>query len=126
MRVKVHPHRNMVTRGIEACISVTPVRKGGKAQYYGTVILHDVSFRVHQSGVDRAQREGVRNVHAWAVGQLVDSHPQQRRIPREALAKMRKVTYHYEKGFFRDLQNGRKITHTDILVAVGRDFWYLP
>jgi hypothetical protein len=128
MRVKIHPHRNKVMQGIEECISVTHDKKGGRAYYAGTVILSDVEFRIHNSGVARAQKEGVRNVHAWAVGELVDQHACQNPITARFRKQygLRKVTYHFEEGYFQDHKTGAVITKTALLYAVGRDFYYLP
>ena len=36
----------------------------------------NVRLHVSQKGVARAQREGVRNVHAWAIGELVETLPE--------------------------------------------------
>jgi hypothetical protein len=42
------------------------------------VRLAEVEFRVRESGRQRALREGKRNVHAYAIGLLVESiHPEQ-------------------------------------------------
>jgi len=125
MRVKIHPHRNKVTSGVEECISVTPMRKGGRAYYAGTVVLSDVEFVVHNSGVKRARAEGVRNVHAWAIGELIDQQPTQLPPSFRVRKDMRKVTYHFEKGYFQDHKTGEPVERTDFLYAVGRDFYYL-
>lgn len=124
MRVKVHPHKTMVNAGIEACVSVTPDKKHGRAHYMGTVLLHDVSFRIHQSGVERARAEKRRNVHAWAVGDLVHELPEQIE-PGDQLAKhLVKVTYHYEIGKFVTL-SGQDVTGLTFPAAYvcGRDFY---
>jgi len=131
VQVKVHPHKTMVNAGIEACISVTPVKKHGRAHYSGTVIMRDVNFRVQQSGVQRAQAEGQRNVHAWAVGELVGEFENQfsldhLEIPQAVKQKLRKVTYYYQEGYFRDFKTKKKVEKTTALFAVGRDFFYLP
>lgn len=71
MKVKVHPHKPFCDNGSEACISITPMKKHGRAHYMGTVLLSDVTFVVHQSGLERMRSEGQRNVHAWMVGDLL-------------------------------------------------------
>jgi len=126
MRVKVHPHRTMVNAGVEACVSVTPDKKHGRAHYSGTVLLHDVTFRIHQSGVERARAEKRRNVHAWAVGDLVHELPEQM-PPTNNLAKhLVKVTYHYELGRFITVEK-KPIDVTDFhfpaAYVCGRDFY---
>lgn len=125
MRVKVHPHKTMVNAGIEACVSITPDKKHGRAYYMGTVFLRDMSFRVHESGVKRAQAEKQRNVHAWAVGELV--HEQSEQIAdtlTKAIRNMIQVTYHYESGRFIAV-DGTDVTDGSFKAAlfVGRDFY---
>jgi hypothetical protein len=135
MRVKIHPHRNKVMQGIEECISVTPDKQGGRAYYAGTVVLRDVRFRIHQSGVDLARMVGVRNVHAWAVGELIDQNACQHPLTRRLGMKFTKVTYHFVIGRFLVIDSeragmvcyGRDVTDEEIslLYAVGRDFYIL-
>jgi hypothetical protein len=131
MRVKVHPHKTMVNAGVEACVSITPMKKHGRAYYMGTVFLDDVSFVIHESGVKRAQAEQVRNVHAWAVGTLADESTLQMDIHKTCRRYMTKVTYHYNTGrFIEMLPPGfigppRDMTDKTFKAAVfiGRDFY---
>lgn len=124
MRVKVHPHKTMVNAGIEACVSITPDQKYGRAYYMGTVIMRDVSFRVHESGVKRAQKEQVRNVHAWCVGILISEQTAQ--YPPEGTARrcLAQVTYHYDSGRFI-AEDGTDVTdgHFNAAYVCGRDFY---
>lgn len=118
MKVKVHPHRTMVNAGVEACVSITPDKKHGRAYYMGTVSLKDVEFRIHTSGVKRAQAEQQRNVHAWAVGEVMHEFPEQHPPTEKMLENLTQVTYHYNVGRFievlpkgfigppRDMTNG--------------------
>lgn len=126
MRVKVHPHRNLVNSGVEACVSVTPDKKHGRAYYMGTVWLTDVEFRIHESGVKRAQAEQVRNVHAWAVGTLDHEWDEQFPLSDNVLSKMVKVTYHYNTARFMTLEpEPVDVTdgHFRAAVFIGRDFY---
>lgn len=122
MRVKVHPHKTLVNAGEEACVSITPDRKHGRAYYMGTVALRDVQFRIHASGVKRAREEQQRNVHAWAVGELVMEHPMQLAFP--AARHMVQVTYHYNVGRFLTM-DGTDVTdgHFKAAYFCGRDFY---
>lgn len=124
MRVKVHPHKTMVNAGVEACVSVTPDRKHGRAYYMGTVNLTDISFRIHESGVTRAQTEKVRNVHAWAVGDLIHEASAQNPLSASIRHKAQfiKVTYHYDSGRFMAI-DGTDVTdgHFRAAVFCGRD-----
>lgn len=118
----------MVNSGIEACVSVTPTRKGGRAYYRGTVKLADARFVIHQSGVDRAQAEQVRNVHAWCVGDVVEESDVQETLTEEDLADFVQVTYHFNVGRFFTV--GPEDLRTDVTdlafsraIFVGRDFY---
>lgn len=124
MRVKVHPHRTMVNSGVEACVSVTPDVRGGLAYYMGTVGMLDGEFRIHQSGVKRAQAEQVRNVHAWAVGKLDFQSPEQ--LPQFADDDWVQVTYHFNMARFMTLEDEPvDVTdgHFERMLFVGRNFY---
>ena len=125
MKSKVHPHRTMVNSGVEACVSVTPDKKHGRAYYMGTVHMRDVSFRIHQSGVERAQKEQVRNVHAWAVGEIIHEASEQVQPSNKILSRFRKVTYHYNVGRFIAVDDGTDVTDGTFNAAmvIGRDFY---
>lgn len=131
IRVKVHPHKTKVNSGVEQCVSITPDRLGGRAYYRGTVVLADARFRIHTSGVERARREQVRNVHAWCVGALTaESAEQGSDAYLDDLARtigdrpLTQVTYHYAVGRFMTL-DGRDVTDLTFERAVcrGRDFF---
>lgn len=134
MRVKIHPHRTKVLAGIEECISVTPDPKG-RAYYAGTVVLSDAGFRIHNGGVATARRTGVRNVHAWAVGNLIDQNACQHPLSAERAPMFRKVTYHFVIGRFLTILSerngfvcyGEDVTDKTfpVLYAVGHHF-YIP
>lgn len=133
MRVKVHPHKTMVNAGIKECVSVTPDHKYGRAHYMGTVILQDVTFRIHPSGVKRAREEKQRNVHAWAVGKLLSEQSDQYPPTKDLMKNLRQVTYHYNIGRFLILEGyrngfacyGEDVTdeHFKAAYIVGRDFY---
>lgn len=113
MKVKVHPHKTLVNSGVEACVSITPVKKHGRAYYMGTVMLSDVSFTIHNSGLLRAQDEQVRNVHAWAIGELVAEQAEQYVPSLRLRESMVQVTYHYDIGRFITLGPGEPVDVTD-------------
>lgn len=116
----------MVNAGIEACVSITPDYPRKHAYYMGTVTLRDVSFRIHDSGVKRAQKEQRRNVHAWAVGENIFESPMQ--VPLSVQARRKggliKVTYHYNVGRFIAI-DGTDVTDGFFKAAYfcGRDFY---
>lgn len=124
MKVKVHPHKTMVNAGVESCVSITPMKKHGRAYYMGTVMLRDVDFVIHASGVERARKEQRRNVHAWAVGEIISEAKEQLPPSKKVLNNMVQVTYHYNTGRFVTM-NGVDVTdrHFKAAVFVGRDFY---
>lgn len=73
------------------------------------VRIADAEFRVRESGRQRMLRTGRRNVHAWAVGRLVDAvHPDEpRTLSRPA---GRTVVYRpLETGAFVDVVTGTPV-----------------
>lgn len=124
MKVKVHPHKTLVNSGVEACVSITPDKKHGRAYYMGTAMLENVSFRIHSSGVERARKEKQRNVHAWAVGNLTWELPEQYRPADNIMKMFTQVTYHYEIGRFVTM-DGIDVSDKTFKAAVfiGRDFY---
>lgn len=124
MRVKVHPHKTRVNAGLTQCISVTPDRHGGRARYHAYVYLSDASFRIYQGGLERAQREQRRNVHAWVVGELVVKDDKRKPDVWFQDGSWEKVTYHYNIGRFVTL-DGRDVTDYTFTYAAcnGRDFY---
>lgn len=122
MRVKVHPHKPFYDNGSEACISVTPMKKHGRAHYMGAVLLSDVSFVVHQSGFERMKEEGQRNVHAWLVGDLLAETIERYRPAVLDKGLMSQVHYDLDAGRFISL-DGTDVTDGTFKAGaiVGKD-----
>jgi hypothetical protein len=125
MRVSVHPNRHKYLAGEDKCVSVTRTHKGRQHTTYAkSVFLRDATLRVQPAGVARAQREGVRNVHAWAVGfEIVSDIYDLRPLGED----YKKVTYHFNSGEFRILATGENVTGMTFPYAyiIGRDFYIL-
>ena len=122
MRVKVHPHKPFYDNGSEACISVTPMKKHGRAHYMGTVLLTDVTFVVHDSGFKRMHEEGQRNVHAWMTGDLLSEQIEQFRPAVLDKGLMIGVHYNLDIGLF-EAEDGTDVTDGTFRagVIVGKD-----
>lgn len=122
MRIKVHPHKPMVDAGVESCVSITPMKKYGRAHYMGTVIMTDTSFVVHASEHARFLKEGQRNVHAWLTGELVSEAVEQFRPSAVDKALMSHVRYDLESGRFI-AADGTDVTDGTFRagVVVGKD-----
>lgn len=122
MRADCHPNRHFVNAGKVKTISTKIA--GAPIKYFGCVVLEDVNFVVHSSGVKRAQAEGVRNVHAYARGEVVETFAYQPDIS-SITDRMNRVTYYFEEGYFRDIDTNEKVTKADRVVLIGRDCFYV-
>lgn len=112
MQVKVHPHKPLVDAGVEACVSITPNKRHGRAYYMGMVILANVKFSVHESGLKRYHAEQTRNVHAWMVGDVIHEATEQYRPTVLDGNRMVRVEYVLDAGRFiaddgTDVTDGR-------------------
>lgn len=68
MKTWLHTHLPRLQSG--ATPDVISVKEPGSKVFYASwVSLRDVEFKVHEHGRRRCLREGVRNVHAWVVGE---------------------------------------------------------
>jgi len=122
MKVKVHPHKPLFDGGSEACISITPMKKHGRAYYMGCVILQDAEFVVHTSEHARSVKEGVRNVHAWLTGEPIFEAVERYRPDVLDSGRMIQVNYDLNAGRFiaadgTDVTDGK----FNAAVVVGKD-----
>jgi hypothetical protein len=122
MKVKVHPHKTMYDAGSEACISITPMKKHGRAYYMGCVILREAEFVVHASGHERMLKEDQRNVHAWVTGEPIFEAVERYRPDVLDSGRMVQVTYDLAAGRFiasdgTDVTDGKY----NAAVVVGKD-----
>lgn len=126
MKVKAHLHLPKAKRGDAACISVAPFayRLGQKTEYYGTLSLTNVKFKVSASGRERTLTSGVKNVHAWVVGDLIAGTPSQ--IPPKN-AGWREAKYNPRiAGWFYDAKAGGELTEAQAVYMVGNKVYYYP
>lgn len=96
-KVKVHPHKTLVNSGVEACVSITPDKKHGRAYYMGARQDGDVLGEHDEQIADTLTR---------AIGNMVQ------------------VTYHFNSGRFI-AADGTDVTDGSFKAAlfVGRDFY---
>lgn len=116
------------------CWSVKPAYRGGKVSHAYVVGMEDVRLVVQPAGRERVRREGKKNVHAYAKGQmykrLVDpiTTGDLMRLHRAALeAGWRRVTYNpYATDTFVDVDNGMPVLRAHRLLALpNASVWYL-
>lgn len=100
---------------------------GWAIEYVSTVILSDVEFKVHEAGRQRCIREGVRNVHAWVVGnvehQNYGDNPTRFAVDRTI---WRKAIYDpFKGGAFVDADTLEPLTKARRSLMIGKDVYYL-
>lgn len=122
----VHPHYPKLLAGDACCISVK--FSGEKIRHHATVIMRNVRFHFHEKGAERARKAKQRGVHAWAIGEVVSALDEPVPPPEGMLVEMglRKVSYHYDVGYFFDVNSMERVDATQYLYAVGSKFYYLP
>ena len=119
----IHPHIPRIEAGAKRVVSTK--FRDQKIAYFGTVLLNDADFRVHQKGRERTLATGQRNVHAWAIGDCVEALGSVRQPPVDTPG-LSIVTYNPFKGdHFYDVHTGEKVEHAKFLWAAGKTFWYI-
>lgn len=95
---------------------------GQRIAYAGFAVLEAVEFKVSEAGRQRCIREGVRNVHAWAVGRETDRG--WGRIDRPV--GWRTAVYDpFKGGSFVDAETLEPVTLVAWAILSGKDVWYL-
>lgn len=72
-RVKVHRNLNAPGGPVYSIVALSGVHKNKVLGYAPSVQLENVELKVSEASHRRVLREGVRNVHSWAVGEYVGS-----------------------------------------------------
>lgn len=101
---------------------------GQRIEYAAWVSLESPQFRVYEQGRQRCVREGVRNVHAWVVGEEI------LRVKAEFLGEFhrtpkgyRKAVYDPFKGpFFVDSETLESVHSASWVIMSGKNVWYVP
>ncbi len=101
---------------------------GQRIAYASWISLKHARFTVHERGRQRCLEYGVRNVHAWVVGQEVarlDGDWSYLRPDGYAPAGYRRAVYDPWKGStFVDLETGCAVFEADIVIMAGKNVWY--
>lgn len=124
MTVWIHTHLPRLQAGnTPDVISVkTP---GKRVDYAAWVSLQSAEFRVFQPGRKRCLETGVRNVHAWVVGEEIfsSSDPTGRTRP----AGWRTALYDPWKGpYFVDGETLAPVHAASFVIQSGKNVWYQP
>jgi hypothetical protein len=89
--------------------------------FYGTgALMENVQFTVHRSGFERMKREGRRNVHAWAIGDLVAQYtnliPAMQARHNAVTEDWSRVYYDFKFGLFRFKKTDKPLVKSDRFV----------
>lgn len=99
---KAKCYRNLNKPGVTW--SVVNSYTGLVDQYANTVMLKDVQFKVSKSGQARVRREKRKNVHAFVLGSIITSLPND--------LKLFRATYNpYKDDGFRLIDGGATLTN---------------
>lgn len=86
--------------------------------YANAVILTDVEFRVRESGRQRCLREKQKNVHAFAVGAMEATTPDDI----QAFNRGVRVSYNpYQSAHFFDVATGTPVYHGKRVLVTAND-----
>lgn len=101
---------------------------GRHIEYASWVSLRDAEFRVSEPGRQRCIREGVRNVHAWIVGEeilRVCSDWRYSQAPRPV--GYRQAVYDpFKGGTFVDSETLEPVLTADLVIMAGKNVYYVP
>lgn len=123
MATWAHLHLPRLRSGAADVISMKV--PGQRIEYVSYAVLRDAEFRVFEAGRQRCIREGVRNVHAWVVGEEVDRlegvHPVYDFPP----PSYRKALYDPWKGSeFVDSETLEPVTSAAWVILSGKNVFY--
>lgn len=91
---------------------------GRRVSYTSAIVLKDCTFFVSAKGRERCLKSGVRNVHAWVIGDIIYVSPNE-------LPKSRRAIYDpWKGGTFVDADTLQPIEHADLVYMVGKDVYY--
>lgn len=127
MSTWVHTHLPRLRAGETPDVLSVKV-PGQHVEYAAWVSLKDVTFKVHEHGRQRCITSGVRNVHAWVVGEEI-----LRVRSNWAYAKAgkpvgyRKAVYDPWKGrTFVDSVTLEPVLRASLVIMSGKNVYYVP
>ena len=126
MKVRAHLHLPRLKSGVDEVISVAPFARvrGGRTEYFGTVTMTNVKFKVSEPGRLRTLRTGQKNVHAWVVGDLLHKTPSQHP---PTLSAWRIARYNPKFGpDFVDSATGQPLHSAKAVYMTGSKVYYIP
>lgn len=100
------------------CWSILDAKTERVIGYANTIELKNVELRVRHGGFERVQREGKKNVHAFAIGELV-------RIDGDMPEGLNRVITYRPKGenakpYFFDIETGERVDRLDHAFGIDK------
>ena len=96
---------------------------GQRIAYTSYAVLKDARFVVNERGRQRCLAEGVRNVHAWVVGELVARADSVGPVERP-LGARRALYDPFRGGTFVDSETLQPVTSAEVVIVSGKDVFY--
>jgi len=126
MATWLHTHLPRLKAGDPNVISVKV--PGQRVEYAAWVSLENVEFKVHEKGRQRCLEYGVRNVHAWLVGDQITrcTAPLPDEFVQTPPGYRRAVYDPWRGSAFMDLETGTAVYEADLAIMIGKDVWYMP
>lgn len=104
MKVRVYYNLNRAVWSVQHYI---PGKGWRVREYLDSLVLEDVTFKVSEAGRQRVIREGRKNVHAYAVGTLVE------RNGAGYVGHLPRASYNpYKAGHFTNTATGQPVERT--------------
>lgn len=101
---------------------------GQRIEYRNVVCMARARFVVSEAGRQRCLREGVRNVHAWVVGDVTaDAIAPLKNLPsiEREIDNMRRAVYcPFKGGTFVDTETLEPVLSADHVLMVGKTVFY--
>lgn len=91
---------------------------GHRVSYVSSFMMKDCTFFVSAKGRERTLKTGIRNVHAWVIGEPTYIAP-------DELPKTYRAIYSpWKGGTFVDADTLQPIEYADLVYMVGKDVYY--
>lgn len=118
-RAWCHTNIHRLRKNLPDVISVKV--PGERIRYERRIVLTDCLFKVHEGGRQTCLREGVRNVHAWIVGE--ETH-EPVGFDMNDPAWHRALYDPWKGGTFVDSVTLKPVYEAEAVVMIGKVVWY--
>lgn len=125
MTVWLHAHLPRLQSG-ETPDVISIKTPGRHMEYAAWVSLRNAWFKVHEAGRRRCITQGVRNVHAWVVGdEILRVGADWAYAQAECPAGYRQAVYDpFKGGAFVDRETLEPVLRADLVIMAGKNVYY--